>query len=313
MTNVLLASLTWDPGFKGLLTVAVAVAVLCGGVALILSTNSGARLGFLIALTGLFGWFFVMGIIWAIYGIGYKGPAPTWKVVDYTTASPSSSKIAVADTLPLPSDLPDAVEVRNSSPELLKEYPAEGKDPNLGDLVTIDTQLEDQINAGLGPWKILPTSNKFTGESQSVVGEYLGPDDAAVFAGGASDYVVLDSFITGGKKGRSDNSVIGRITYKFTSTVEFDNPNLYTAVQLQPVIPQVTKDGQAPPLPVANADAPVYTVILERDRGALRLPSIVFTIFSGLIFAVTANMLHRRDKLASAQRAAVVAGAGARA
>lgn len=313
MTNVLLASLTWDPGFKGILVVAVSVAVLCGGVALILGTNSGARLGFLLALTGLFGWFVVMGIIWSLYGIGYKGPAPTWKVVDYTTGSPAASKVPVADTLPLPADLPDAVAVRDASPQLLKEYPVEGKAPNLGDLVSVDEQLKAQIDAGLGPWKILGSSNKFSGETASVVGEYLGPDAEAVFPGGTGDYLVLDSFITGGKKGRSDNSVVGRMKYKFTSTVEFGNPNLYAAVQLQPVIPQVTKDGQAPPLPVANPDAPVYTVILERDRGALRLPSIVFTIFSGLMFAVTANMLHRRDKLALAQRAAVVPTAGARA
>ena len=50
MTIELLGALTWAPGFKGVLTVAVAVIILCGSIALILSTNSGARLGFLIAL-----------------------------------------------------------------------------------------------------------------------------------------------------------------------------------------------------------------------------------------------------------------------
>ncbi len=309
MTVQLLASFTWDPGFKGILTVVVAVAVLCGAVALILGTNSGARLGFLIALTGLMGWFFVMGIVWAVYGIGYKGPAPTWKVVDVTTGSPARSKIDVADTLPLPSDLPDPVERRDGSPELLKEYPVEGKDPNLGDLVSVDEELKEQIDDSLDPWKILATSNSYTGETAAVVGESLGPDDQAVFAS-TSDYLVLDSFVTGGKKGRTNNSTIGRIAYKFTSAVEFNNKPFYAAVQVQPVIPQETAAGQAPPLPVADEDAPVYTVVLERDRGALRLPSTVFTIASGLAFAVCANMLHRRDKLADAQRAAT-AGAGA--
>ena len=42
----------WDPGLRGVLTVAVAVIILCGSVALIVSTNTGNRLGFLIALTG---------------------------------------------------------------------------------------------------------------------------------------------------------------------------------------------------------------------------------------------------------------------
>src|SRR5574338_417859 len=95
----LLGAIQWSPGFKGVLTVAVGVAILCGSVALILGTNSGARLGFLIALTGLFGWFIVMGIIWSIYGIGYKGPAPSWKVLDVVQGSPAESRVDKADSL----------------------------------------------------------------------------------------------------------------------------------------------------------------------------------------------------------------------
>lgn len=305
----LLGALTWDPGFKGLFTVVIAVVILCGSVALILGTNSGARLGFLIAVTGLFGWFCVMGIIWSVYGIGYKGPAPTWKLVETVSGPPAAARTPVAAKLALPGDLPDPVVERDRSKTLTKAYPPEGKDPNLGDLVTLDAGLRDGINDQVGPWKILETSNKYTGETQSIVAEALGPDGQALFAS-ATDFVVIESFVTGGKTGRTDNSMIGRVKYKFTSALEFDNEPLYAAVQLQPVIPQETKDGQAPPLPVANPDAPVYTVILERDRGALRLPSISFTIFSGLVFAVTANMLHRRDKLVISQRAAA-AGTGA--
>ena len=52
-----------------------------GSVYLILATNLGARLGFLVALTGLAGWMFLMGIMWAIYGIGLRGKDPTWDAV----------------------------------------------------------------------------------------------------------------------------------------------------------------------------------------------------------------------------------------
>ena len=309
MTHLLLGSLTWDPAFKGILVVAVAVAILGGSVALILSTNSGPRLGFQLALTGLLGWFVVMGIIWSAYGIGYKGPAPTWKLVDVVQGDPSQSRIATADSLPLPGQLPDPVKVRDASEELLKEFPPTGKNPNLGDLVQLDDALKNKVNDQVHPWKILETSNKYTGETQSVVAERLGPADRALFDS-AADYVVLDTFVIGGKTGRTDNSTIGRIKYKFTSTAQVNSPPLYAAVQIQAIIPQETKPGQAPPLPVADPNAPVYTVILERDRGALREPSLGFTLVSGILFAISANMLHRRDKLALAQRAAV-AGAGA--
>ena len=59
----LLGAMQWDPGFRGFLTVVLAVIILCGSVALILSTNSGARLGTLLAVSALFGWLTVMGTI----------------------------------------------------------------------------------------------------------------------------------------------------------------------------------------------------------------------------------------------------------
>ena len=308
MSALMLATLTWSPGFKGILTVAVAVLVLCGSIFVILATNSGTRLGFLLAVTGLMGWFFVMGLIWAMYGIGYKGPAPTWKVVDVVEGSPSQSSIGVAEKLPLPKDLPDPVAIRDHNKAVLKEYPLDKKPPTIGDVVSIDTKTLDTLNKRYAPWEILPTSNKYTGETQSVVSEAIGPDGSALFANGASDYIVTDSFLSGGKKGLgNDTSILKRIEYKFTSPFDINHEPFRSAVQLQAVIPQTTKAGQAPPTPVIDPKAPVYTVIMERDRGALRLPSIAFTIVTGIIFAICANMLHRRDKLATAQRA--VAGA----
>ena len=93
MINTLASLWAWDPGFRGMLTVLVAVVILCGSVALIVATNTGARLGFLIALTGFCGWMFVMGIIWSMYGIGWKGNAPSWKVVDVVRSEPGSGEV----------------------------------------------------------------------------------------------------------------------------------------------------------------------------------------------------------------------------
>ena len=65
-----LAAITWSPGFRGILVVGVGVLVLMGSVYLLLATNTGARLGFLLALTGLMGWMTIMGLVWSMYGIG---------------------------------------------------------------------------------------------------------------------------------------------------------------------------------------------------------------------------------------------------
>ena len=95
-----LAAITWDPGFRGILVVAVGVLVLMGSVYLLLATNTGARLGFLLALTGLFGWMTIMGLVWSIYGIGKKGPAASWKVEDLNYDDLTQTEVVVARELP---------------------------------------------------------------------------------------------------------------------------------------------------------------------------------------------------------------------
>lgn len=298
----------WDPGFRGALTVAVSVVILCGSVALLLSTNSGARLGFMLALTGFMGWMFAMGIIWSIYGIGWVGPNPSWDVADVVRSEPGSgvvdSRLDVAQSLPLPDELPDPVELRDNDPELLAAFPPTQRDPNLGDLVTVDPDLADTINEQADPWRILETSNRYTGETQATVGEALGPNGQAIFESPAG-YQVIDSYLTGGRAQRADDSIVARAVHKVTQTLEFNPPTFYAVVQLQAVIPQEPKPGQAPPTPVRDETQPIISVVLERvDTGQKRIPAFATTIFSGLTTAVLCVMLHRRDKLAQAQRAA---------
>lgn len=74
----LVAGLAWEPNIKGGLYVVIAFVVLCGSPYLLLSTNSGARLGFLLAGAGLFGFMVIIGAVWWVYGIGPKGRTPVW-------------------------------------------------------------------------------------------------------------------------------------------------------------------------------------------------------------------------------------------
>jgi hypothetical protein len=80
LTRVLALTLSWDPTIRGYLVVATGVVVLCGSVYLLLATNTGVRLGFLIAAAGLTGWMTIMGVAWWLYGIGWTGEASSWKV-----------------------------------------------------------------------------------------------------------------------------------------------------------------------------------------------------------------------------------------
>jgi hypothetical protein len=74
-----LAALSWEPQIKGALYVVLSVLILCGSCYMILATDVGARLGFLLAGAGLFGWLATGGFIWWAYGRGPVGPSPSWE------------------------------------------------------------------------------------------------------------------------------------------------------------------------------------------------------------------------------------------
>ena len=77
--SVTLGGISWDPELRGLLTVVLAASLLAGTVWLLLVLNTGIRLGSLLALAGLFGWFTIMATIWWLHGIGYTGDSPRWE------------------------------------------------------------------------------------------------------------------------------------------------------------------------------------------------------------------------------------------
>src|SRR5918995_85938 len=92
-------AINWEPELRGILIVIIAVVSLNGTVSLVMATNLGARLGFLVALTGLAGWMALMGFIWMIYGIGLRGEDPTWKAVAGRTVLQDSQALVQSEVL----------------------------------------------------------------------------------------------------------------------------------------------------------------------------------------------------------------------
>ncbi|MDP9451898.1 MAG: hypothetical protein M3P97_00570 [Actinomycetota bacterium] len=78
-------SVTWDPTIRGILVVLVSFLVLCGSAYVLLGTNLGSRLGFLVAAAGFWGWMTIMGAAWWVYGIGLEGAPPAWVVEEVLT------------------------------------------------------------------------------------------------------------------------------------------------------------------------------------------------------------------------------------
>jgi hypothetical protein len=281
----LLAGIAWDPQIRGFLAVLVGVVVLMGSVYLLLGTNLGARLGFLVAISAVFGWCTLMGVTWWVYGnIGMLGETPHWEVEEivYQAGGTAEDGLALAD-------LEKAHELDTSSlppPEELQDL----TDEEIAD-------LEEQLAEELGPWLILPESNPAFGEAKATVDEhFVEVPDEELGLTGAADYVTVFSFETGGKEDLPDDpSRWDRITHKVKSALTFEHPPRYAIIQVQPVVEQETVPGEAPPTPEADEDAPVVSVIMSRDLGDVRMPGAVLTIVSGLLFLMTLVMLHQRD------------------
>jgi hypothetical protein len=312
--DFMLAAITWDPGFRGFLTVVLATAILGGSVWLILSTNSGWRLGFLLSLTGLAGWMMIMGLVWAMYGIGYQGRLATWKVEEVNYDNLAEANTPDARTVPRRDELPDPDELRaiiDGDDALTTQFPDEPgrRAPQLGDLLSVDPTLREDlvdeypIETDDG-WHLLGAADKQTGEAVAAASAYV-TEERALFDT-AAEFVVLDAWTKGGKSNLEDDSSFGRAKFKVERVLTYPlgHPTHRVVVRIQEVIPRETVPGQPPPTPEADPEADVISVVMVRDLGSRRQPAIFVFFFSAIVFAVCCSSLHRRDKLVAQAQAA---------
>ena len=292
-----LQALPWDPAFRGILFVSIAVVILPGSVFMLLATNNGMRLGALLALTGLFGWLSLLTGVWTTYALaqGPRGEAPAWEVQEVLIDKQVST-----------------VESMNSFPKGWHKLIAGEK--ILGDSSSVtDTFLVPPPPAPerKAPVPLVNFKSPFT---QS------------------SDYILLDAYRIGGqsywpggllsREFQSDPNT-GKNRFQKAArrwTQGFLHRPHYAVVRVQPVVVQpAPKAGQAPAKPEADPNAPIYSVVLKRNphhpvmpfipwrltfmNGTRALP-LLFFIYSFTLFSFFATWLHRRDKLAMALRVA---------
>lgn len=261
--------LSWDPFMRGVTAVAIIVVVLMGSVYLLLATNSGPRTGMLLALSGFFGWMFIMGIVWWIYGIGLQGDAPSWQVVEFNRG--------------------DLTQAQTEEVRALAEA---------GDTVEDGTACEGgESTADLHGWVCLPAADPARGEAQATVDAFLTGDFAEF--GGTGEYVPLEAFEIGGKEARVDDSMVERVANRLYSIfAQPTHPTHYAIVQVRAATPEslIALPGQAPPPPEPDPDQPILSVVMVRDLGTRRLPPALVTIGSLILFVVSAWALHSRDR-----------------
>ncbi len=298
--------LSFDPFFRGLLSVLVGVVVLFGSIYLLLATNSGWRTGGLLATAGFFGWMFLMGLAWTAYGIGWVGEAASWHLVETVRDDPQidNDGLIYAET-PAVQDLGLVLESFDLADAITEA------DPDLAQAQAYEIAKENSDR--LEGWRYLTTSNPVRGEAQSTVDAILIEehvyDDTSEFLP-----LAYGAYDEGGKTPLPDDpSVWDRVYNKFqTIVLEPYHPEQLLVVQVQGTLEQATLPGQAPPVATIDETKPIYNVVVERDRGGpipgfvsgLRFTPLMFTLFNGILFALVCWNLQVREKRERAIRAA---------
>lgn len=315
----IIAGLGWDPAIRGILAVLTGVVVLAGSVWLLLATNTGARLGTLIALGGLFGWLTILTLLWWIQppGIGPRGGnEPKWVPIEIYVEGGGPARTEVVNSLSPPDALPSGSEILAQHPELAAQVP---KIPTLSDLAGASATAADGSTTNgktlvpqrtdNGGWRVVPTSE--AGEAQTAADTALV---AAGFFKDATAYQKLNAFQQGGNPRREDDCPNGdaegeqqsfipadalcRVWARVKKTFRITHPPNYMVVQVQAVEPQTAAAGEPPPTPRVDPSQPVVSVVLIRDQGNVRLKPFVFFVISASLFSFVCMLLHFRDKTA---------------
>lgn len=241
-------TLDWNIEIRGILVIGLAVVVLPGSIYMILATNLGSRLGFLVAMAGVFGWMTIMAIIWTVYGIGYVGESPTWKVREVVTSQ--------------------SVDDLHAS--------------------------RFAVTHDLSTWRKLASDDPKRGEAQASASAAIAGTTAAIkMFESESAYVVLDAYDKG-----------GRTSSFFDKNIPWRHPAHFALVQVEKAKVVEVPFGEKPPKATADPTQSIVSVVMERDLGNRRMPPFLLALGSATIFGVLCNVLHRRDKVAMAARAA---------
>ena len=263
-----LLAVGWQPEIRGILVVLIMALCLIGGTYLLLATNVGARLGFMITIAGLAGWMLMMAVVWWIYGIGLKGDVASWKPAAPITIVRDGSMLQSAEVIE------NAVATDGQSP--------------MQAAATISKALIEQ------KWISLEEADPRRGQASAASDDILQNLTKEFSAG---EYTTVAVFDRGGNRFPKINESLDFLAF-------FHEPH-YSLVEVAPVIPQRSEPGRAPARPIIDTEQPHSYVVMIRDLGTQRQPAIFLTFGSGLIFALMCWLLHRRDQLSHINRTAL--------
>ncbi|MEI8337110.1 MAG: hypothetical protein WCG37_09605 [Actinomycetes bacterium] len=258
----------WYPTILGVLVVLSAFGLFIGGTYLLVATNTGARLGFLIVGAALSGMLMLLSTLWWTTASPLntlKGRIPGWNATESIAGDDfARSKIEAIQTIG-PENKLDVAETTN-------------------------------VKAAIDALVVIP---KGVGGVPAVL-----PNEFQTFES-STDYLVAAAYTTGGEAWLDKTSPYFHLRdIKITANSSFPwvhvtahVPSFAVAV-LCPIdlAAQQVPFGDPIPAPTCDPEKQVTTIVLQKDLGSLRFPPFMVMVSSGIMFALFLLGLHWRER-----------------
>ncbi len=258
----------WYPTILGVLVVVSAIGLFIGGTYLLVATNTGARLAFLIVGAALSGMMMLLASLWWTTGSPLntlKGRIPGYTAFE-SIAGDDFARSAI-----------DAIQTI---------------DPNN----KLDLAETTNVKAAIDALVVIP---------KSIGGEHAElPNEFQTFES-SSDYLVAAAYTTGGGAWLDKTSPYFHLGYiKVTTDASFPWVHLtshqpsYAVAVLCPIDLEAQQVPFGDPVPAAtcNPDEQVTTIVLAKDLGSLRFPPFMVMVSSGIMFALFLLGMHWRER-----------------
>jgi hypothetical protein len=247
----------WYPTILGVLVVIAAVGLFCGSIYLLLATNFGARLGFLVAFTALAGFVMLLSLLWWTSATPLnvpKGRVAQWKVIEQVT------------------------DVSKSSVPAVQNIKTEGAKASATDASNVKSAVDAAlvIKESIPTAPLAPDANKF-----------------AKFAD-VTKYMVTNTFITGGSNPQFWKFQLHHTPkYAVAQYCEVAPQPAGRSAALAPLPATCATAADAAAL---GHDPVSGYLVLRYDLGSLRVPPFVIFVTSLALFLLGLLCLHWRER-----------------
>jgi hypothetical protein len=249
----------WYPTILGVLVVIAAVGLFCGSIYLLLATNFGARLGFLVAFTGLAGFITLLSLLWWTSATPLnvpKGRVAQWVVVDQVTDL-SKSSVPAARNIKTEGHKADQTDASNVK-------------------AAVDAALV--IKASIPTAPVTPEQNKFA-KFEDV-----------------THYLVPNTYLIGGSNPQFWKLQFRHTPkYAVAQYCEAAPQPAGRPAAIAPLSPRCATDSAEDVAGLGHQPVEGY-LVLRYDLGSLRVPPFVIFVTSLALFLLGLLCLHWRER-----------------